>query len=502
MTESLSQSPLFLISTVALSVFTSEVFVMPALHYLPPQSLLVESVTGALLQVILISPVLYVVLFRPLVVHVSERRKAEDDLHKNEEEQFKTMVRASMDGFWVTDSRGCFLEVNDAYCKMLGYSREELLSMCISDIEAMEMPEETARRIEKLIETGKDRFETRHRRKNGEIIDIEISSNHTRLHGGRFYSFLRNITKRKREEEALRENESRLKEMFENLTSGVAVYRASGDGETFFFTSFNRAAENIDKIRREDLIGKSLAEVFPGVKEFGLLDVFRRVWRSGAAEHFPVSFYHDGRISGWRDNYVYKLQSGEIVAIYDDVTKEKQTEEQMHHLAYYDLLTGLPNRILLVDRLRQSLANARRKKMHVALMFIDLDKFKPVNDTLGHDIGDLLLKEVAKRLQNCVRESDTISRIGGDEFMALLPAIEEKLDVMPVAGKILYAISQPFELAGHSIDISSSIGVAVYPEHGDAEQQLIKNADIAMYYAKYDGRNNVKFYQPEMLDQP
>lgn len=296
----------------------------------------------------------------------------------------------------------------------------------------------------------------------------------------------------------LKESESRLKELFENLSSGVAVYRTS-DGHDFIISAFNYAAEKIDKVNRGDLIGKNVTDAFPGAGEFGLLDVLRRVWKSGEAEHYPISFYRDGRIAGWRENYVYKLPNGEIVAIYDDVTRAKQFEEQMYHMAHYDTLTGLPNRALFTDRLQQSLATAKRNKTHLAVMFIDLDRFKPVNDTLGHDVGDLLLKEVAVRMQGCVREVDTISRIGGDEFIVLLPGMERDQDAMSVAEKILYSLSRPFELAGHRIHISSSIGVAVYPEHGDQDKSLLKNADIAMYFAKENGRNNAKLFQPDML---
>jgi diguanylate cyclase (GGDEF)-like protein len=186
------------------------------------------------------------------------------------------------------------------------------------------------------------------------------------------------------------------------------------------------------------------------------------------------------------------------VAIYDDVTKEKQAEERMHHLAHYDALTGLSNRTLFADRLRQAISTAKRDNGHAALMFIDLDKFKPVNDELGHDIGDLLLKEVAHRLHNCVRESDTVSRIGGDEFVVLLPNVDAAEDAMHVAEKILYSLNLPFELAGNHINISASLGVAIYPEHGSDEKALTKNADSAMYNAKNNGRNNVCLYQPDM----
>jgi diguanylate cyclase (GGDEF)-like protein len=169
-------------------------------------------------------------------------------------------------------------------------------------------------------------------------------------------------------------------------------------------------------------------------------------------------------------------------------------------MAQYDALTHLPNRALFNDRLQQAVSAAQRHKEHLALMFLDLDKFKPVNDTYGHGVGDLLLKEVAQRIQNCLRDSDTAARLGGDEFVVLLPTIEAEQDASKVGEKILHALNQPFELAGYSLQISSSIGVAVYPEHGKDEKLLVKNADIAMYHAKKGGRNNVKLYQRGMQE--
>lgn len=495
----LSKHPALIFLTIALTVFAAEALVMLLLHYLPQQPVWREAMLDAALLVLLISPALYFFLFQPMVSHIRERRKIEETLLQNEEEQFKIMIRTALDGFWVTDVRGRFLEVNDAYGQMLGYSRAELLEMDVSGVEAVETPLDTALHIGRLIETGSDRFETRQRCKDGRILDMEVNANYSLRHGGRIYCFLRDITERKRAQALLLENEARLKDLFEHLRSGVAVYRPSTDGQDFIISAFNAAAERIDKLKRTDLIGKNVAEVFPGIREFGLLEAFRRVWQSGVAEHFPVSFYDDGRIAGWRENYVYKLPNGEIVAIYDDVTAEKQAEEQMQRLAHYDMLTGLPNRRLISDRLQQAIATAKRGKAHMALLFLDLDKFKPVNDELGHDVGDLLLKEVAKRLQNCVRQSDTVARLGGDEFVVLLPAIDAQEDAMLVADKILYALNLPFELAGHSIGIAASIGVAAYPEHGTDEKTLTMNADTAMYTAKNSGRNCARLYHPDML---
>ena len=168
--------------------------------------------------------------------------------------------------------------------------------------------------------------------------------------------------------------------------------------------------------------------------------------------------------------------------------------EALTKLATHDTLTELPNRNLLRDRLQRSLAAARRENVRMALIFIDLDEFKSINDTRGHAVGDLLLMEAAKRMQDCIRESDTVSRIGGDEFIVLLPNIEAEQDVMRVAEKIRSVLNQPFELMGGSLHISSSIGIAICPEHGGDESTLLKNADTAMYYAKKSGGNTVTLF--------
>jgi diguanylate cyclase (GGDEF)-like protein/PAS domain S-box-containing protein len=186
-----------------------------------------------------------------------------------------------------------------------------------------------------------------------------------------------------------------------------------------------------------------------------------------------------------------------VIASLEDITERKKSEQVVQHMAHYDGLTGLPNRALFTDRLQQALAKAHREKARMALLFIDLDKFKPVNDELGHHVGDLLLEEAAKRMQTCVRESDTVGRIGGDEFLVLLPVIEVAQDALLVAEKIREALIQPFSLVGLCLNISASVGIAVYPDHGENEKQLMKNADAAMYLAKEAGRNSVNLYQSD-----
>ena len=180
-----------------------------------------------------------------------------------------------------------------------------------------------------------------------------------------------------------------------------------------------------------------------------------------------------------------------------EVQRRKQAEERMHHTALHDSLTGLSNRVLFGDRLQQAIATAARDKTHVAVVYIDLDRFKPVNDTFGHGVGDLLLKQAGQRMLDSVRKSDTVARIGDDEFAVILLSIKIVKDAVTVAETIRLALNQPFELADQNVSISASIGIAIYPEHGRDEIELTKNADSAMHNAKASGRDKVELFQLE-----
>ncbi|HCA27938.1 MAG TPA: diguanylate cyclase, partial [Betaproteobacteria bacterium] len=186
------------------------------------------------------------------------------------------------------------------------------------------------------------------------------------------------------------------------------------------------------------------------------------------------------------------------VGMFSDISERKQAEKEVYHLANYDALTDLPNRVLLHDRLSQAMVQAHRQHTMVGVMFIDLDRFKVINDTLGHKIGDMLLKKVAARLKGCVREEDTVSRRGGDEFVILLPELKRVDDAVRVAQKILLSIAKPFTLDSHELHISASIGLSFYPRDGKNAETLMKNADVAMYRAKENGRDNYQVYHARM----
>jgi diguanylate cyclase (GGDEF)-like protein len=196
-----------------------------------------------------------------------------------------------------------------------------------------------------------------------------------------------------------------------------------------------------------------------------------------------------------------KDEAGELAyyeGTIEDITDRRVAEERVQFLAYYDALTGLPNRTLLQDRLGKALANARRRAEKVALLFLDLDRFKIINDSLGHSFGDLLLQEAAERLRKWAREQDTVARIGGDEFLIALTGVRDIPDAAIAAERIMDAITAQFVIQGRSFNVSCSVGISIFPDHGVDAETLIKNADAAMYCAKESGRNGFRFFTEEM----
>lgn len=292
--------------------------------------------------------------------------------------------------------------------------------------------------------------------------------------------------------DSLQESEEIFRTIAENVDDLIALLDT--DGRRIYNSPSYRKIFGDDQ---PEVGSSSFNEIHPEDRD-RIQAVFRRTLETGVGERSEFRFLlKDGSIRHIESqgNVVHDASGkvSKVVVVSRDVTERKKIEEKLRHLSYHDMLTGLPNRILFSDRLTQAIAVARRDKKHaLALMFMDLDNFKEINDTFGHAAGDRVLKEVAGRIQDCLRETDTAARMGGDEFVVLLPAIETENDAVLVAEKIRHAVCQLIELNDdHSLHISTSIGIAVYPEHGSEEDSLFKNADAAMYHAKDSGRNMV-----------
>lgn len=309
-----------------------------------------------------------------------------------------------------------------------------------------------------------------------------------------------NITERKRAEAALRESQAKLQAILDSSAVGIAWADPRGVIEyinPMFTTLFGYTSADVPNIEQWYLCAYPDPVYRKRITSIWSAEASRSLTDGTAIEPMEISVTcKDGSVK--HAILMGSWAGTRLLANFSDITERKLMEEQVKRMAQYDPLTGLPNRALFSDRLQQAITAANRDKHPLALMFIDLDKFKPVNDSYGHQIGDLLLKDVATRMLDCVRESDTVARIGGDEFVIVLPIIETAQDAMVVAEKILQSLNRPFDLAGLHLGISSSIGIAIYPEHGNHETKLVKNGDTAMYQAKQSGRNNIQLYRDDM----
>jgi diguanylate cyclase (GGDEF)-like protein/PAS domain S-box-containing protein len=309
----------------------------------------------------------------------------------------------------------------------------------------------------------------------------------------RVWSF-RDVTARFTAEAALRESEIRYRLLFEQNAAGVVVSRLDG-----IVIDCNQAFAEMLGFRRAELVGRSTASMYANASESEELVTLLR--SAGTLNSVEVELRRaDNRVLWVLSNLVLvgDAITGVVHATVVDISDRKRAEEQIEFHAYHDVLTHLPNRKLFTDRLRHSLTRAKRNNRAVAVMFIDVDHFKNINDTLGHTAGDELLLEMARRLRECVRDDDTVARLGGDEFTIILSELRHPEDAVGVAQKILAAVQEPLRISGTPIVVTASIGIALYPEDGLDPESLLRNADSAMYRAKEEGRNTYQLCTDEM----
>jgi len=307
---------------------------------------------------------------------------------------------------------------------------------------------------------------------------------------------MRNITERKQREEAVKESEERYRAVMQQNTECIFL----ADVETRVILEANQSLQKMLGYSLEEIPGLSLYDFVANGED----DIYQKIMQILKDRN-----YYKGELQYRRKdgtfvdveisvNLMFFRGKKIFCVISRDITPRKLAEKQLIHTATHDQLTGLTNRLLFYDRIAVELARARRNQTKIALIYIDLDNFKVINDTLGHSAGDQLLRDVAERLNHLLRESDTLARMGGDEFMYIISDVNDAVDVEGVAQKVLEAVRKPFLLDGSYHQITASIGIALYPEDGKDSETLMKAADLAMYFAKDKGRDNFLPYTSEM----
>ena len=388
----------------------------------------------------------------------------------------RQIVDDAPDGVFVLSADGTVRYANHASGKLFGCCRRELVGVCFG------FPLSAAEPTDIEIPRGDGGWS---------VAEMHVAD--TEWDGTPAYvALLRDVTARKHVERRMQLADK----VFQNTQEGIVVTDGSGN-----IVSVNPAFTAVTGYQPDEVIGRN-----PKLLKSGRHDeaFYRAMWdeiaRHGQWQGEIWNRRRNGEIyPEWMNISAVHGRAGEptyYVAVFSDISLVKQNEERLHRLAHYDALTGLPNRVLFGDRLRQSLVQAQRSGKLVGLLFLDLDRFKLVNDTLGHRAGDLLLQEVAVRLQAAVRAQDTVSRLGGDEFTVILPDLHAAAGAGNVAEKIIEVLSMPFALGQQDVFVTPSIGIAIYPLTGDDAESLVKHADIAMYQAKEQGRNNFQYFRP------
>jgi diguanylate cyclase (GGDEF)-like protein/PAS domain S-box-containing protein len=435
-------------------------------------------------------------------------RKRSEEMLQNSENKYRVLFEESADANWLMDENG-FLDCNAAALRMFGYSTETLM-LHPADISPPNQLDGTSSRLaaeQKIAAAflnGKECFEWLHQRKSGDVFPAEVCLTALTLSGKRrLMATVRDITERKQAEEALTFKTALLEAQAETAIDGILVVNefeqivlANKQFTLQFGIPDDLLSTRNDLIVREHTTAQ-VEDPIAFVEKIKYLNSHRD---ERSRDELKLK---DGRVF---DRYSAPLIDSKAlyrgrIWYFRDITERKVAEGRINFLAYYDALTGLPNRMLLQDRLAAALAGARRRQNKVALLFLDLDRFKLINDSLGHAIGDAFLREVAQRLKSWAREQDTVARLGGDEFLIVLTDIKTIHDAAIASERIMDAMTADFVIQDHPIKISCSLGISIFPEHGENCEALIQNADTAMYSAKDHGRNNYQFFTESMNAQ-
>jgi diguanylate cyclase (GGDEF)-like protein/PAS domain S-box-containing protein len=415
------------------------------------------------------------------------------------EEKFRVTFDQAPVGIAHVAVDGKILMANQRLCGMLGYDHADLLNLVFQQLFEQKNRDTHNRCLEKLLEGSVSycTFELplMHRQNRNVWTQLTVSPLRD-PHGKTKYLIyvVEDISERKFAEDGLRLAAT----VFDSSTEAIIITDAHA-----VIVKVNRAFTEITGYHPEEVVGKNPRLLSSG-RHLALF--YEAMWSkligTGQWEGEILNRRKSGETyPSWLTLSAVKDDIGKItnfVGISVDITMRKEAEERLSFLANHDALTGLPNRILFSDRLQHAMARAHRDILQMAILFLDLDQFKIINDTLGHTMGDSLLQSVGDRLLRHIRESDTLARWGGDEFILLLEKIRSAEEAVQVAQRILRVFAVPFTLDGHEISVTASIGISMFPQDGREVQNLLKNADAAMYCAKELGRNNYQFYTPQM----
>ena len=443
-----------------------------------------------------------------LLLHDVEQRMATERALTGTAARLHAITQAIPDVLLVLDAQGRYVEVLSPNDATLVASAPELVGKRLHDVLPAEQAERFMQLIRDTLQSGQTHSVEYEMQTLSGLRQFEGRTQPlgVQVGGQAAVVFLaRDITHRKQAESALRESELRFRSLLRNIPS-ISVQGYLQDGTTSYW---NQASEQLYGYTAEEALGGNLLDlIIPPPMRDGVRAHLQHMFATG--EVIPAGELQLQRKDGTPvhvfSSHAYIQVPGhppEMFCIDIDISGRKAAEDEARYLAFYDALTQLPNRRLLVDRLQQVLVNGARSGLTTAVLFVDLDNFKTLNDTRGHEVGDLLLKDVAQRLRSCVREQDTVARLGGDEFVVVLQnlssdAPEAAAQARTLGELILAQLRQPYELAGHEHHFTASIGVTLLNHQRDSVDEVLKQADMAMYRAKDDGRNTLRFFDPDM----
>jgi len=458
--------------------------------------------------------ILYVTLFSFLIWRTAKTLHALDQLRYNAQQernqqqaQLTGIINSAMDAIISVNEDHLIQIFNPAAERMFGYRRDEVTNTSLERLIPERFRQAHGEHMRRFAQSGVTnrsmamQSELLGLRADGTEFPIEASISNIRIDNKLIYTvILRDVSERHKTVDALRSSEERFRSLVEQASDGIFINDAQGR-----ILEINSTACEMLGYSHDEFIKLTISN-FITSSDIPRLDTELMRLDNGV---MSVSEWHFIRKDGsifLGEVRARQLENGNVQSILIDITERRSAEDEIRNLAFYDPLTQLPNRRLLLDRLKHTLTTRTRGSSHSgALLFIDLDHFKDLNDTLGHDIGDLLLQQVALRLQFCVREGDTVSRFGGDEFVILLEdlskdTLEAAAETKTVGLKILTTLNQPYQLAQHKYHNTPSIGATLFDGKKVEVEDMLKQADIALYQSKQAGRNTLRFFDPEMQD--